>query len=262
MDFNRIYETTNYDQFNWTEINRGIDDSQVRRLEDDIDKGIGIMTPILVNPQKVNGLFEIADGQHRFSALKNKSRPIRYIFAVHQMKLNDITHINSRQKPWATMDYVKAYAKAGKEDYVKLLQFFEEVKERVEESSTLKKVSIRSVSYLTQGNASNPNINKSKNIKNGDWEFRLTMEEARQNLDMFMSFEEFGCSLNETFIQALFSLMKNQDSFDVNRLIRQANKYPYKFINCSRGIDWQRMIEEVYNFALGSKNRVYFRFRK
>ena len=76
MDFNRIYETTNYDQFNWTEINRGIDDSQVRRLEDDIDKGIGIMTPILVNPQKVNGLFEIADGQHRFSALKNKSRPI------------------------------------------------------------------------------------------------------------------------------------------------------------------------------------------
>lgn len=262
MDLNRIYVTTDYEQFNWTEINREVNQGHVKALETIIDEGGMIQMPILVNPNRVNGLFEVPDGQHRLVALRNKKQPIRYIFASFQMGLDDITRINNTQRPWKTMDYVKAYAKGGNEHYEKLLSFFDEVSERVSKSKTIGAVSIRSVSYIAQGNGSNPNISRNNNIKNGAWEFRVPLSEARKTLNMLMEFEQFGCSLNETFIQALLSLINNQDNFSVRRLIKQAKAYPYKFVNASRGQDWMRMIEELYNFNKSYKNREYFRYRK
>ena len=260
MIYDQIHTTTDYDQFNWASINRAIDQGQVKRLEKDIESGIGIFTPILVNPNKVNGKYEIADGQHRFSARKNKKRPIRYIFAGHQMSLNDITLINSRQKPWRPLDYVKAYAAAGYHDYMRLLDFFEEVNSRVNASPKLRQLSIRSVTYLTQGSTSNPNQSANKSLKSGHWEFKVPIKEARQNLEVFMAFEQFGCSFNETFMQVVLHLMRNEPEFNVKRLIRQANKYPYKFYNCGRSIDWQRMIEDLYNHGKMHSNRLHFRF--
>jgi len=262
MDLNKIYETSNYNEFDWTEINRDINDNHVKKLEADIDSNMGIIMPVLVNPQRVNGKLQVPDGQHRLCALKRKGLPIRYIFAPYQMKLNDITRINSQQQPWKTIDYVKAYAKAGKEDYIRLMAFYEEVLDRVEKSKHIRKVSIRSVSYLSQGNGSNPNISIKDNIKTGRWKFRQTEEQARKDLNMFMQFEKFGSCLTETFIQAVYSIMNNQEGFDIKHLIRQTNKYPWKFVSCSRGQDWMRMIEELYNHCRSEKNRIYFRFRK
>jgi hypothetical protein len=259
MDYNRIYTTTDYSAFDWVEINREVDKGKVKVLEKDIRNGIGVFTPILVNPEKVNGKIQIADGQHRFCALKNQRRPIRYIFALRQMELDDITLLNSRQTPWKPMDYVRAYATAGRQHYKQLLNFYDEVNERVENSHNLRQLSIRSVGYLTQDNLSN-HSDGNKSIKSGGWEFRNTLEEARENLEIFMSFEQFGCSFNESFMQVVLNLIRNEAEFDVNRLIRQAKKYPYKFYNCSRSIDWQRMVEEVYNHGRGTANRIYFRY--
>ncbi len=267
MNYNQIYETVDYNDFDWTEINREIQQPQVKKLETDIENGFDIQMPILVNPQRVNGKLQVADGQHRLTALKNKKRPVRYIFATRQMKLDDITRINSAQRPWQTIDYIKAYAKGGNKHYQRLLNFYEEVQDRVQSTRDFKptKVSIRSVSYLTQGNAANPNTEKSRkyNIKAGTWEFRLTDEEARKNLNMFMQFSAVTDScLTETFIQTIFSMMTNQDSFDVKRLLKQALNYPHMFYSCDRTQDYMRMIEELYNFRKLEKNQVFFRFRK
>src|SRR5210317_511444 len=111
MNYNQIYETVDYSDFDWTEINREIQQPQVKKLETDIENGFDIQMPILVNPQRVSGKLQVADGQHRLTALKNKKRPVRYIFATRQMRLDDITRINSAQRPWQTIDYIKAYAK-------------------------------------------------------------------------------------------------------------------------------------------------------
>ena len=103
MNYNQIFETVDYNEFNWTEINRDIVPSQVKALESDIDNGFDIQMPILVNPHRVNGKLQVPDGQHRLVALRNKKRPIRYIFATRQMTLKDITRINSQQRPWQSI---------------------------------------------------------------------------------------------------------------------------------------------------------------
>ena len=262
MNFNRIFETTDYNQFDWTEINRDIVESQVKKLEADIDSGMAVMTPILVNPEKVNGKLQFPDGQHRLVALKNKNRPIRYVFATRQMDLNDITRINTQQRPWSTMDYIKAFAKAGKQDYVRLLNFYEEVQERIDMIPNVKRISVRAVSFLAQGDATNPNTAGIFKIKDGTWKFRSTEKQARKNLNMFIQFAEItGSCLTECFIQTIFSMIKHQDEFNVNRLLRQAKAYPHLFYSCSRNQDYMRMIEELYNHRKMSNNRVYFRFR-
>ena len=265
MNYNQIFETVDYNEFDWTEINREIVPAQVKKLEQDIDSGFDIQMPILVNPKRVNGKLQVPDGQHRLVALRNKKRPIRYIFATRQMSLNDITRINSTQRPWTTMDYIEAFAKGGNQDYIKLLNFYNEVQDRVANNKNIKgsKVSIRSVSYLTQGNLSNPSMDKSYNIKNGTWKFRLTDSEARKNLNMFLDFQDVTPScLSEVFIQTIFSMIKHQENFSVKRLLNQAKKYPYKFYVCSRTQDYIRMIEDVYNHNKTQANRVYFRLSK
>jgi len=267
MNYNLIYETVDYNEFNWTEINRDIRPEQVKSLEKDIESGFGIQMPILVNPKRVNGKLQVPDGQHRLVALRNHKKPIRYIFATRQMKLKDITRINSQQRQWQTMDYIKAYAKGGNEDYIRLLNFYNEVQDRVANNNKIKasKVSIRSVSYLTQGNLSNPSTSTDGkySIKDGTWKFRLTDSEARKNLNMFLDFQEVTPScLGQVFIQTIFSMMKNQENFSVKRLLSQSKKYPYKFYTCSRAHDYIRMFEEVYNHNKTQANRIYFRFSK
>ena len=264
MNYNQIFETVDYNDFNWTEINRDIVPSQVKALEADIENGFDIQMPILVNPQRVNGKLQVPDGQHRLVALRNKKRPIRYIFATRQMSLNDITRINSQQRPWQTLDYIKAYAKGGNPDYVKLLEFYEETQERAAAHPKVGKVSIRSVSYLAQGNLSNPSSAHAKkyNIKAGTWKFRLSEKEARKNLDMFLLFAQITPScLSEVFIQTIMSMMANEEHFDVKRLLRQAKKWKHMFYSCTRKQDYMRMIEELYNYHKAKENHVYFHFK-
>lgn len=262
MNYNQIFETVDYNEFDWTEINRDIVPAQVKALENDIESGFDIQMPILVNPQRVNGKLQVPDGQHRLVALRNKKRPIRYIFATRQMQLKDITRINSQQRPWKTIDYIKAYAKGGNPDYVKLLNFYNEAQDQAAAHPEIKNVSIRSVSYLAQGNLANPNRNAKKfNIKEGTWKFRLSEDKARKNLSTFMMFAQITPScMTEVFIQTLMSMMNTQDSFDVKRLLRQAQKYKHKFYSCSRKQDYMRMIEELYNHRKQEANKVYFRF--
>ena len=262
MNYNQIFETVDYSEFNWTEINRDIVPSQVKALETDIENGFDIQTPILVNPQRVNGKLQVPDGQHRLVALRNKKRPIRYIFATRQMSLNDITRINTQQRPWKTMDYLKAFAKAGNQDYIKLLNFHEEVNERAKKVG-VDSVSVRVSAYLTQGNTTNPTDRdaKSMSIKNGNWKFLLSDSDARKNLNLILDFAEVNPGVfTEAFIQKLFGLMRNEEKFEAKRLLRQAKKFPWKFIAAGRGQDYMRMIEELYNHKKHDKNKVYFRF--
>ena len=70
-----IYETYDYDKFSLLKSNRPVNKAHVIRLVESMDE------EYLLSPITTNEKFQIIDGQHRFTAAKEKGLPIRYIIA-------------------------------------------------------------------------------------------------------------------------------------------------------------------------------------
>lgn len=108
---NVIYQTTDYNKFRKLSGNRDVEEKRVKNIVKSIQKVGWISNPIIVNKQ-----LEIIDGQGRFEALKRLGLPIEY-HIVDSVTLDGCRTMNSNQKGWATMDYVKSYAKSKVKDY-------------------------------------------------------------------------------------------------------------------------------------------------
>ena len=61
--------------------------------------------------------------------------------------------------------------------------------------------------------------------------------------------------MSAVFIHCIFKLLETDSKFSVDRLHRQAVKFPWKFIRASRKVDMLRMIDELYNFRKKEGNR-------
>ena len=108
-----INSTTDYSQFEFNELNRGVDDAHVRRLTKNIKEN-GLIQPIVVTADG-----NIIDGQHRFHACRELGIPVQYIIR-DAMTMTDVVQLNNMSKPWSVMDKVQSYAAQGNEHYVQI----------------------------------------------------------------------------------------------------------------------------------------------
>jgi hypothetical protein len=117
----QIYQTKNYDKFNFLKENREINSNHINRLCDSISKNNKLhLKPIIVNEN-----YEVIDGQHRLTAAKKLDVPIYYqIDKSHNLK--DIINLNVNQERWRFEDYLNFWVMEGKTDYIKLYEFWKE----------------------------------------------------------------------------------------------------------------------------------------
>jgi disulfide oxidoreductase YuzD len=113
---NRVYSTTNYNQFKYLKGNRAITELHVRRLVEAI-KEKDLQVPIIVD-EKMN----VVEGQHRLEAYKIVGRPILYI-VKDNVTLDDVRKLNSVARKWTLTEYLMSHVKLGKQDY-EILEWF------------------------------------------------------------------------------------------------------------------------------------------
>ena len=118
-----VYSSTDYDSFKFINRNRKVE--HANRVRESVEK-IGPLFkafPILVRPSESDTLFEILDGQARFTVAKEMGKPIHFI--VTQLDFDVIPYLNSITTTWSTGDYLDSWCEAGKDQYVKLKKFMQ-----------------------------------------------------------------------------------------------------------------------------------------
>lgn len=108
---NEIYETSDYDVFNFHETNR-----DVKYRKDLYEEALkGFIAPIVVDKN-----MTVIDGQNRLYHAKMAEVPIKY-FVDPNATVRDIVRMNTTALSWNLKDYIKSFSKEGKEEYKKLL---------------------------------------------------------------------------------------------------------------------------------------------
>ena len=116
-----IWKTNNYDMFGFIEENRPISESHLNNIRDSIAiKQLPV--PIIVDEQ-----YKICDGQHRFQACKELSKPIYYV-QVPGMTIEDIQRLNADTRTWSMDDFLSSFCKRNRSEYIKYRDFKEKYK--------------------------------------------------------------------------------------------------------------------------------------
>jgi hypothetical protein len=116
-DNNKIRETNDYEIFKILKGNRDINQNHVNKLVQSItEKDLRI--PIVVD----NNMY-VMDGQHRLEAYKVLAKSLLYIIKG-DFTLEDIRQVNSVNKTWSNIEYMKSFKKLGVESYVHLEWFY------------------------------------------------------------------------------------------------------------------------------------------
>lgn len=120
----KIEFTYDYDKFKLVGVNRSTIDRHIRNISDSIlNRNLLHLFPVIVNSK-----YEIMDGQHRLSAVKNillakeMNLPVYYIMDP-EITIDDISLLNSNKVNWSNMDYVNFYAFKMNKNYIVILKF-------------------------------------------------------------------------------------------------------------------------------------------
>lgn len=241
-----INSTTNYEQFEFSEANRAIDATHVRRLKRNI-KTNGLVQPIIVTSDGY-----IIDGQHRYHACRELGVPIQYVVR-ESMNMADVVELNNLSKRWSMLDKVQSFAAQGNDHYIKLLEFYEEC------ITVDPKFSVRAASFIAQGSASMARSGSVRgNLGSGTWEFNSTMEHAKRRLHAIGHFRQWDFWMKSNFITAFLRCMRTVDGFDWRELLRKAQMYPHLFVYAGTTDDFMRVFETVYNHKKTGRNRKRF----
>jgi len=116
------YESTEYDNFIHTEVNRNPDPNNVKRLAKSIGE-IGQIQPIIVTV--LNGKLHIIDGGNRVDACKIVGIPVKYIISSVEDSVKTMASLNHIRKSWTNNDYVKSYIAIQNQNYIEYQNFIE-----------------------------------------------------------------------------------------------------------------------------------------
>lgn len=232
--------TTNYDMFSFLDANREVIATHVARLRESIEES-GNFTEVV--PILVNERYQIIDGQHRFTALKELGLPVHYS-VVEGTNAHTARTMNMFQRNWVPQDYLDSYAKEGKRAYVKLQQLHEEYPE----------IYIYSLVIYAGG------------VQTGGFQatFRkgempdFDMAEAKERLDKLVELIELNPVFSRKVMSQAFMNMVKNPNYDHARMVakvRQLNPeiLPYQGITNNL-----RQLEEVYNHMRTEANRTRF----
>ena len=119
----KIYTTTDYEGFIFTDWNRNVSNARVVKMIESI-KNVGwLPEPVLVNEN-----FEVIDGQSRVKALEKLNMPVRFCIKKGVGR-KECQALNLFQKNWSTMDFVESYIADNNDNYIWLKLMLKQYKD-------------------------------------------------------------------------------------------------------------------------------------
>ncbi len=235
-----LLESTRYDKFIKDEKNRPIHAEKVNFFMRQFKEGNFFMKefPVIVDKN-----FVILDGQHRYEAVRLLQFPLYFRFA-DTLTIDNVVEVQLNAG-WKITDYIHAYIKQKKQDYVVLQRFMS----RYKISAGI------AVSLLTQ-------TDRGGLKRSGFYEgaFKVKDEaEAHKNAKAINEIGEIALRLNRdaSFCSAVIKII-NHPEYDHKRMIEQLTKYVSLMRRHMKIEDYIRNLEEIYNYRLYTKNKVRF----
>lgn len=119
-----IGTTKEYGLFNLLNCNREINQTNVNNIKKSIlESGYCKCNEVIVDE-----MWNVIDGQHTFTACKELGMEIRFKM-IEGLDVSSIMALNSNQRNWSNIDFIKSYANRGFESYKMLLEAIEKNKD-------------------------------------------------------------------------------------------------------------------------------------
>jgi hypothetical protein len=232
----KLKTTKDYALFHLSDTNRGISPRHIRKIKTSMEMYGWIPAfPMLVKPA-TKGL-EVVDGQHRLTVSKDLDIPVWYVEIDRDF---DVAGINNGAEAWRISDYCNCFVNSGKYAYVEVMEFAEKHGLGICDAAGLLAGTIRFT-------------NVSREFKDGSYQI-TDREHADKVANIYSGLRAaFRCPVNQSLFYAIVAISR-VDSVDIQRLIKNAERNPDRFIKCSTRDSALKMLEDVYNYhARGDK---------
>lgn len=234
----QILKTTDYSMFKKLLGNRSVDVARQKKIRASIINYGYITCPIVVNEN-----MEVIDGQGRLTVLEDLELPVYYM-VIPGLGFDDCIAMNTTAGIWKLIDYIKAYATNGNDNYRRLLRLVEEYSE-----VTQTNVLCASTGRMTSND---------ERIKSGQIEISLDQYlKARELLDYVIRFVPMldGIGDKNTLINSLMFAYQCAE-VDPEKLYKQFVNYSHKMNGFGDTVSCLDALSEVYNFK-SRGDRVY-----
>jgi hypothetical protein len=236
-----IYQTYNYDMFQFMKGNRAINQKKLKRMLKRMknlqDSGIMPFLLIRVTNTKKTNIYEILDGQHTYLVMKSLGLPINFYICKDE-GINEVRIINSDMTNWNIWDYVVSNADTGNENYIKLLNL-KETYSHFYQTELFVGLAINKYRDLKTV--------KKDIIKNGKFEFK-NYYEVLKTLDQLSDFKFIqGAKYTDyLFIRAMLYFISYKN-YDHERMISQLRKYP-NIVKATSIDEYIQILLKKYNY--------------
>lgn len=206
-----VLQTKNYSQFHMDGLlNRQLDTPHVRELIKSLkeDKSL-VLEPVLVDKS-----MKIIDGQHRFYALSKLNLPVTYMID-DRISIIDAPVLNSNQKNWSVMDYVRTFSNKGNKNYQLLL-------EELNRYKTVSTINVIASSFEV-GSPIQYGGGLNKKIRDGKYKFDESKKTKNEKFFDFMTLLHQKSGSNHRIpanVQQAIRLWYLNPKVDKNRLIQ------------------------------------------
>ena len=234
-----VHSTKVFNQFTFDPTNRPINDVHLEQLYDAVSaKNLLAEFPILVTPEGV-----VLDGQHRLKVAEALDVPIYYIISTN-MTVEDVPETTGNVVRWKFADYMHAWAKRGKPEYIRLKDFL----------AAHPWIPIATaVGLTTYGDRTGG----TKRFQRGEYvcndlEWAGMVASAVLDFKPYASFYHFP-----VFIQSVGMLFEHE-GYDHQRMIAKMGYMSRKLVRCPDVPAYMAMFTEIYNYRTYADNRIIF----
>jgi ParB-like nuclease domain len=245
----KVYTTTDYDKFKILAANRTVNKLHVMRIRDSMYKK-RLICPIIVNE-----VFEIIDGQHRFSALKECGMHIDYII-VSGYGIYEVKVLNANMKNWSKKDYLDAFCDMGHPTYILFKRFMYlypdfsiGICELLAKGSFAFK-SKRDRNFRTETNKNG--VLLVRTFEEGNLSFE-DFNKSCEYADAIMEFKSVHPNFTNTkFVRAVIHML-SVEGYDNKKMVLKLEAYGGLIKQYANTRQTLEFLEEIYNFKNHSK---------
>ena len=224
-----LKQTSNYSLFALDSTNRSVEN--IAKIKASLQK-FGFLPSHPLHVVRRDRKLVVIDGQHRLVASKTLGIPVYYV--VCQDSEISIPQINSAQRAWSGIDYVKSFSAQGNQDYRTLSDFIQETGIPLTVASALLSGETKSGGQCSK-------------VKLGTFRVK-TLDLAYVVAKIIIAASRHvRWSRNSLFIDAL-SRCARLPEFDANHFVKKMDAMPGNLRLQPTRADFLEMIEGVYNY--------------